>query len=93
MHICIDDLPIIGSNNSLSPGRRQAIIWTNAEILLIVPLEKNFSENFKQNSNIFIHENAFEDGVCTITPISSRPQCVNTAFNIEISQQPKPVIK
>ena len=28
----------------LSPGRRQAIIWTNAGILLIRPLETNFSE-------------------------------------------------
>ena len=26
---------IVGSNNDLSPGRRQAIIWTNAGILLI----------------------------------------------------------
>ena len=34
----------IGSENGLSPGRRQAIIWTNAGILLIGPLETNFSE-------------------------------------------------
>ena len=27
----------IGSDNSLSPGRRQAIIWTNADILWIKP--------------------------------------------------------
>ena len=30
--------------NGLSPGRRQAIIWTNAGILLIGPWGKNFSE-------------------------------------------------
>ena len=35
----------IGSDNSLSPGRRQAIIWTNAGILLIGPWGTNFSEN------------------------------------------------
>ena len=35
---------IIGSNNGLSPGRRQAIIWTNAGILLIRTLGANFSE-------------------------------------------------
>ena len=35
---------MIGSDNGLSPGRRQAIIWTNAEILLIGPLGINFSE-------------------------------------------------
>ena len=34
----------IGSDNGLSPIRRQAIIWTNAGILLIGPLGTNFSE-------------------------------------------------
>ena len=44
MHICINKLTIIGSDNGLSPARRQAIIWTSAGILLIGPLETNFSE-------------------------------------------------
>ena len=43
-HICVGDLTIIGSDNGLSPGRHQAIIWTNAGILLIGPLGTNFSE-------------------------------------------------
>ena len=43
-HICISKLIIIGSDNGLSPGRRQAIIWTNAGILLIWTLGTNFSE-------------------------------------------------
>ena len=34
----------IGSDNGLSPGRRQAIIWINAGILLIGPLGTKFSE-------------------------------------------------
>ena len=34
----------IGSDNGLSPGRHQAIIWTSAGILLIGPLGTNFSE-------------------------------------------------
>ena len=34
---------IIGSNNNLSPVRRQAIIWTNAVFLSIGPLATNFS--------------------------------------------------
>ena len=38
MHICVSDLTSIGSDNGLSPGRRQAIIRTNAGILLIRPL-------------------------------------------------------
>ena len=43
-HICVGKITIIGSDNGLSPGRRQAIIWTNAGILLIEPLGTNFSE-------------------------------------------------
>ena len=35
MRICIREVTVIGSDNGLSPGRRQAIIWTSAGILLI----------------------------------------------------------
>ena len=44
-HICVSKLTIIGSDNGSSPGRRQAIIWTNDGILLTGPLGTNFSEN------------------------------------------------
>ena len=40
-HICVSKLTIIGSDNGLAPWRRQAIIWTNAGILLIGPLGTN----------------------------------------------------
>ena len=43
-HICVSKITIIGSVNRLSLGRRQAIIWTNDEILLIGVLGTNFSE-------------------------------------------------
>ena len=43
-HICVRKLTIIASDNGLSPDRRQAIIWTNAGILLIGCLGTNFSE-------------------------------------------------
>ena len=43
-HICVGKLTNIGSDNGLSPGRRQAIIWTNAGILLMGPLGTNFGE-------------------------------------------------
>ena len=43
-YICVGNLTIIGSENGLSPARRQAIIWTNAGILLIGPLGTNFNE-------------------------------------------------
>ena len=44
MHLCVGKLTIIGSDNGLLPGRRQAIIWTNAGILLIGPLRTNLNE-------------------------------------------------
>ena len=43
-HVCVGNLTIIGSDNGLSPGRRQAITWTNVETLLIEPLGTNFNE-------------------------------------------------
>ena len=43
-HICVGNLISIGSDNGLSPVQRQAIIWTNAGLLSIGPLETNFSE-------------------------------------------------
>ena len=43
-HGCVSKLTTTGSDNGLSPGRRQAIIWTNAGILLMVPLGTKLSE-------------------------------------------------
>ena len=43
-HICVGNLTIIGSDNGLSPGQRQAIIRTNAGVVLIGPLGRNFNE-------------------------------------------------
>ena len=43
-HICVSNLTTIGSDNGLSLGRRQVITWTNAGLLLIGPLGRNFSE-------------------------------------------------
>ena len=68
-HICVSILTIIGSDNGLSPGRHQAIIWTNAEILLI-HLRDEFQWNLKRNSYIFIQENAFENVVCGLNELS-----------------------
>ena len=42
-HICVGNLTIIGPDNGLSPGRRQALIWTNAGISLNGPWGTNFS--------------------------------------------------
>ena len=43
-HLFADKLNIIGSDNGLLPGRRQAIICTNAGRLLIGPLRTNLSQ-------------------------------------------------
>ena len=43
-HICVSKVALIGADNGLEPGRRQAIILTNAGILLIGPLGTNFNE-------------------------------------------------
>ena len=61
----------------------QAIIWSNAGILLIGPLGAiKFQWNFNRNSNIFIQENAFENVVCEMASILSRPQCVNGCYHM-----------
>ena len=44
MHICVGKITNIDSDNGLSPGRHQAVIWTNAGVLLNRPLGTNFSE-------------------------------------------------
>ena len=77
-HKCVGNLTIIGPDNGLSPGRRQAIIRTNAGILLMEPLRTNFRWNFNRNSYIFNNENAFESVVWKMAAILSRPQCVKT---------------
>ena len=43
-HICVGKLTIIGLDNGLSPGRREAIILTTAELLLIRHLGTKLSE-------------------------------------------------
>ena len=54
----------IGSVNSLSPVRSQAITWTNAALLSIEPLGTKFNEIQMEIQNFYIHENAFEKVIC-----------------------------
>ena len=70
-HICVSKLTIIGSNNGLSPGRRQAIIWTNAEILLIGPLGTNFGEFL-----VVIHTFSFNKMHLKMSSAKWRPFCL-----------------
>ena len=43
-HICVSKINTIGSDNGLSPGRRQAIIWTNDDKSNIF-IQENALEN------------------------------------------------
>ena len=70
-HICVGKLTIIGSDNGLSPGRRQAIINTNAGILLIGPLGTNFSEILSE-----IHSFSFKKMHLKMSSGKWRPSCL-----------------
>ena len=77
-HVWVSELPIIGSDNGLAPGQRQALIWTNTEILFIGTIGTTFSETL-----IEIHPFSFkkmhlkfENVVWKMAAILSRPQCV-----------------
>ena len=59
----------------MMPSQRQAIIWTNAAILLIQALGTNFGE-ILGNACIFIKENTFKNVVREMAAILSRPQYV-----------------
>ena len=69
-HTCVGKLAIIGSDNGLSPGRRQAIIWINAGILLIGRLGVNFSEIL-----IAIETFSFKNMHLKISSAKWRPFC------------------
>ena len=70
IHLCISKIIIIGSDNGFSPGRRQAIIWINAGILLIGPLGTNFIENV-----IEIYTFSFEKMHVKMSSGQRRPSC------------------
>ena len=81
MHTYVSKLTIIGSVNGQAPSRRKEIIWTNAGILLIEPLETNFNE-FESKFTIVIYENPFENVVWKMADILSRFQCVNLTYEL-----------
>ena len=70
-HIYVGNLAIIVSDNGLSPGRCQAIIWTNVGILLIGPLGTNFSEML-----IKIHTFSFKKIHLKMSSGKWRPFCL-----------------
>ena len=70
-HICVGNRIIIGSDNGLSPGRRQAIILTNADMLLIGPVGTNFNEIL-----IEIHTFSFKKMHLNMSSGKWRPFCL-----------------
>ena len=70
-HMCVSKLILISSDNGLSPGRRQAIIWPNAGILLIRTLGTNFSEILSE-----IHIFSFEKIHSKMSSGKRRPFCL-----------------
>ena len=70
-HICVGKLIIIGSDNGLSPDRRQAIIWTNAGLLSIGPLRTYFSENL-----IKIQQFSLKKMQVKVSSAKCRPSCL-----------------
>ena len=80
-HMCASKLTIIASgNNRLSPDRRQAIIWTNAGILLIGPSGTNFNEIL-----IEIHTFSFKKMHLKMSSGNWRPFCLGfNMFNFSV---------
>ena len=76
-HICVSIIIAIGSDNGLSPNRRQAIIWTNAGILssVIRPSGTNISELL-----IEIHIFSFKKMHLKLSSGKWRPFCLT--FNV-----------
>ena len=70
-HICVSKLTIIASDNGLSPGRCQAIIWNNDGILSIGLLGTNFSEIL-----IGIHKFSFKKMRLKVSSAKWRPCCL-----------------
>ena len=71
-HIYVSKLTITVSDNGLSPDRHQAIIWSNAGILLIGPL--GITMNFQLKFIYYPLENV----IWKMEAIMSRPQYVNS---------------
>ena len=69
-HICVSKLTIISSDNGLSPGWHQAIIWTNAGIWWIRTSWTNFSEILSEiHTFSFKQINVFENFVFEMAAI------------------------
>ena len=84
-HICVSKITIIASDNGL-PSHYLNQCWN----IVNWTLGNKLQWNFNQNSNIFIQENAFENGVCEMASIclglnelsNVYTACMVTAFRL-----------
>ena len=87
LSLAFSKLTFIGLVIGLSPGRRQAIVWTNTGILLI-RLLRDLHWNINRYSHIFIQDNLFENVVGEMASIIPRPQYVNRLPRITLPYPP-----
>ena len=84
MHICVSKLATIGPYNGLSPCWRQAIIWTNARIMLLGPSEIIFIWILIAIHTFYSRKYIWKV-VRKLAATFSQPQCVKLSFVHSIS--------
>ena len=91
-HKCVNKLDIIGSDNGLSPVRRQAIIWTNAGLLLIGTLRTKVLWNL--NKYCCIWNCCLQNGGHFVSASTCQlSDCLYTSRNLHPQWQPNPAPK
>ena len=75
-HICASKLTIISSDNGLSPGWRQAIVWTKTGILLVRSSRTNLNEILIE-THIFSFKECIWKCLWEMMANLSRPQYVD----------------
>ena len=80
-HIFVSNLTIIGSDNGLLPCRHPSHYLNQSWNIIDWSLRNILQWNLNQNSYIFIQENAFENVVCKMASILSRPQWVKMSYH------------
>ena len=88
--VFLSRLTNIGSDNGLSPGWRQAIIWTNTGIFFIQPFRTNFSRILIEIYKFSFKKMHLKMSSAKMASILSQPQWVKIIF-LRPFFLPKPV--
>ena len=92
-HIRVSNLTIIGSDNGLSPDRRQTIIWNNGGLLLIRTLGTNFSELFSVIHTFLFKKMQIKMWSVKRRQLLSQPQSADKAVRISRFPSKRPVMR